>query len=429
MRTPHRLARQLLLGSLASLALPFVAHAAVEYNKWVTVTLPTTDRASCGNGSPARILVNRAPNTTKTLVYFEGGGACWTQKGCAGKGALIESATNPNGIAENYFSQINAGVFGMGTPLIVRSGSTGKIFTQTWNMVYVPYCTGDVHAGDSVQIYKDNDPAAPLTYFHRGYVNAKAIAKWMQANMPQPEQLLVSGSSAGGVGATANYGALRLALNPKQSALAADSGPLFPAPVSGSVAQYPSIPLQNKVRQQWGVDGPTGVATELIAQFPNAGTTTDLSTINTGLAKVFPQDRFGFMTFQEDGIYSAFSYNSFYPEITALTGTAKDAALNKLWRKDVANWVNQLKTERNVGYYIPTFRPVLKAHTLLLIDFSNTGIEDQKIASVRSFLENIVDPTKAPMRAVEVDQVGDHNRIFSNSFTAWIVSIFQGLLI
>lgn len=429
----HPARRQALLSLAIGLMAPLAASAAdaaIQYYKWTTVTLPAESGASCGNGTPARVLVNRTPKTTKTLVYFEGGGACWGQNGCQGKGKLTEVASNPDGVPENYFSKLNLGAYGMSTPLITRTPLLGKAFTQEWNLVYVPYCTGDVHTGASMQVYNDVDPAKPLTYYHRGYKNAKALANWMAANMAEPEQLLVSGSSAGGVGATANYGVLRLAIKPRKSAMVADSGPLFPAPQSGTAAQYPSLPLQNKVRSLWGVDRADGVATELISQFPQAGDVSDLSTLNTGLSKVFPQDRFGYMTFQEDGIFSAFSYTQFYPEIAAMkAGDARDAALNVLWRKDLANWVNQLKTANNTGYYLPTWRPFIKAHTLALMDFSGTGIEEQGIKSVMSFYENVANQSTPVMRAIEADQVGDHKRWLAVNPLQWMVALFEGFFL
>lgn len=421
--------RTALLATFA-LGLPTLAQAAVEYYKWTPVTLPVASGASCGNGTPARVFVNRTPLTTKTLVYFEGGGACWNQKGCQGKGKLTEVASNPNGVPENYLSQVNLAAFGMSTPLITRTALLGKIFTQSWNLVYVPYCTGDVHTGASMQVYSDADAANPTTYYHRGYKNAKALSAWMASNMPRPEHLLVSGSSAGGVGSTANYGILRQALKPLKSALAADSGPLFPAPQNGTAAQYPSLPLQNKVRSLWGVDRPDGVASELIAMYPEAGDVSDLSTLNSGLPKVFPKDRFGYMTFQEDGIFSAFSYNSFYPELATLTGKAKDQAINVLWRKDLANWKAQLdKTPSTSGYYFPTWRPFLKAHTLAMMDFTGTGIEEANIKSVATFYENLIDDTQPVMRVQEQDQVGDHKRVLSVNPLQWLVALFEGFFL
>ena len=422
------LRRPALIASLA-LSLPMLAQAAVEYYKWTPVTLPAASGASCGNGTPARVFVNRTPMTTKTLVYFEGGGACWNQNGCLGKGKLTEVASNPKGVPENYFSQVNLAGFGLSTPLITRTPLLGKIYTQNWNIVYVPYCTGDVHTGANVVTYNDADATKPTVYYHRGYKNAKALGAWMAANMPKPEHLLVSGSSAGGVGATANYGVLRLALNPGKSALAADSGPLFPAPQSGTSAQYPSLPLQNKVRSLWGVDRPDGVATELISQFPQAGDVSDLSTLNSGLPKVFPKDRFGYMAFQEDGIFSAFSYNSFYPEIAALTGKDKDAAINVLWRRDLNNWVSQLRTASNTGYYLPVWRPFIKSHTLVTLDFTGTGIEEAGHKSVVDFYNNLVDETKPLLRVIEQDQQGDRNRVLSVNPIQWLVALFEGLFI
>lgn len=419
----HKAVLSLSLGLLS----PLAAQAAVEYYKWTAVTLPAASGAACGNGTPARVFVNRTPMTTKTMVYFEGGGACWDQNSCLGKGKLSEVASNPNGVPENYFSQLNLGFFGQATPLVTRFPLLGKIFTQGWNMVYVPYCTGDVHAGANVVVYNDADPTKPLTYYHRGYKNAKALGAWMAANMPQPEQLLVTGASAGGVGATANYGIIRLAVNPLKSALVADSGPLFPAPQGGSADQYPSLPMQNKVRALWGVDRADGVASELIAQYPQAGSVSDLSTLNTGLSKVFPQDRFGFMAFQEDGVFSAFSYTKFYPSIAALpSGAARDAALNVPWRKDLNNWVGQLRTaSSNTGYYLPTWRPFLKSHTLTMMDFTGTGIEEQGLASVVSFYENIVNATQPAIRAIEYDQYADHYRFWGINPIQWIVALFE----
>jgi hypothetical protein len=136
------------------------------------------------------------------------------------------------------------------------------------------------------------------------------------------------------------------------------------------------------------------------------------------------------MTFQEDGVFSAFSYVSFYPEIAALTGKARDEALNVLWRKDLANWKSQLdKTPSTVGYYFPTWRPFLKAHTLATMDFTGTGIEESGIKSVVSFYENLIDESKPVMRVQEQDQVGDHKRVLSVNPLQWLVALFEGFFL
>uniref|UniRef100_UPI00201905F1 hypothetical protein n=1 Tax=Acinetobacter baumannii TaxID=470 RepID=UPI00201905F1 len=52
-----------------------LAHAG--YFQWDTVTAPTGGGAPCGNGTPYRFFVNRTPFPRKTVILFEGGGACW----------------------------------------------------------------------------------------------------------------------------------------------------------------------------------------------------------------------------------------------------------------------------------------------------------------------------------------------------------------
>ena len=191
-------------------AFPVMVHAA--YFKWETVELPASSGASCGNGTPYRFFVNRTPFTSKTVVIFEGGGACWDQNACLGKGngALglsILSASNPNGVPADYMTNLgnlfNGGMSGLAlggliTPFAMRNHPLQSVQTQSWNIVYAPYCTGDVHAGNKVTVYSDADPTKPLTYFHRGSINGEQIGKWMAANMPRADFLLITGFSAGG---------------------------------------------------------------------------------------------------------------------------------------------------------------------------------------------------------------------------------------
>ena len=117
-------------------------------------------------------------------------------------------------------------------------------------------------------------------------------------------------------------------------------------------------------------------------------------------------------------------------EIAALTGKARDQALNVLWRKDLANWKAQLdKAPASTGYYFPTWRPFLKAHTLALMDFTGTGIEEANVKSVATFYENLIDESRPVMRLQEQDQVGDHRRVLSVNPLQWLVALFEGLFL
>lgn len=406
---PRLFARLSLGAALAVAALPAavaadVGPAPTTFMKWEAIELPASTGASCGNGTPYRFFVNRttnAANKNKTVIVFEGGGACWEQNTCLGKGGLL-AASNPNGVPKNYMSSgANLAFFGYATPFSTRTPLLQKVQTQNWNIVYAPYCTGDVHTGNRVGTYNDADPKNPLTYHHKGGLNGEAMANWLGTYMSKPDHLLVTGFSAGGAGATANYGWIRLAMEPKKSALLADSGPLFPAPRAGTAEQYPSLPLQTKVREAWGIDGPGGLATKLISRYPQAGTVEDLGSITTGIAKVFPQDRMGYATFQQDGIYSDFSYSKFYPEIDKASGAARDKLLNVRWVKDVRNWVDAMQPQSNVGYYVPYRRGLIKSHCLTIATFAQTGIKEANLPNVGAFVDNLLDSSKPLIRAVE----------------------------
>jgi len=396
------ISKQTVARGLTSVALAgavFAAHA-VTYFSWQAVELPVSSGASCGNGTPYRFFVNRTPLTNRTIVVYEGGGACWDQKACLGGGLL--SASNPNGVPANYMAELP---HQLSTPFTARINPIQAVRTQGWNIVFVPYCTGDVHTGNGTAVYADADPGAPLAYFHRGSVNSEGLAAWLKANMPRPDQLLVTGFSAGGAGATAHYGFIRNALNPKKSALLADSGPLYPALRTGTASQYPSLPLQNKIRQAWGLDGPNGLVTKLLAQYPGAGDANNLGSMTTGLAKIFPNDRLGYALFQQDGIYSDFSYSKFYPEIAAATGEAKAQLLNTKWRQDITNWLAAMQPYQNVGFYVPYARDIINSHCLTTVTFSGTAIKEANLRNVGSFIDNLLDGTGTPLRVVEVAEV------------------------
>ena len=87
------------------------------------------------------------------MVYFEGGGACWDNYTCtfplggAGPGFFVPAIhplTDPNAFD---------GVF---------KSSNAKNPVKDWSVVYIPYCTGDLHAGSATKTYFNagNPPAA-----------------------------------------------------------------------------------------------------------------------------------------------------------------------------------------------------------------------------------------------------------------------------
>jgi Pectinacetylesterase len=402
--------------SLIALALWLPAGwAAAAYYVWETVTLPASTGAACGNGTPYRFFVNRALFTSDMTITFEGGGACWDQEACEGKGDY--SASNPDGIPANYMSLPNAAAGGLVTPFSARLDPFQGVQTQGDNLVYMPYCTGDVHTGSATVVYDDADPRNPRVQYHQGKANIEAAADWLKKHLGRPDRLVLTGFSAGGVGATANYAIARDILQPRgRATLLADSGPLFNAPRGSTKEAHPSLPLHEKIRATWGLDGPQGLVTQLATKLP-ALDINNMGSLNTALAAKYTKDRFGIMLFQEDGIFSAFSYLDFFPDIAGDPDPKRRAdRINALWRQDIAQSLPPLDAQPNISYHIPFYRNFNEAHCLTIVDFSGTGIEEAGIADLTPFIDKNLD-RKAVLRTVEQDQVSDLSRPVSLAMT------------
>jgi hypothetical protein len=137
------------------------------------------------------------------VVYFEGGGACWDSLTCTfpiGSGL-------PAPAPQFYVSQIPAGA---------NPATYSGIFDQSnpanpvkdWSIVYIPYCTGDIHVGSADKVYGNaGNPFLPASYtiHHRGFDNFMVVLDWIKKNFDKPKNILVTGSSAGGYGATGNF--------------------------------------------------------------------------------------------------------------------------------------------------------------------------------------------------------------------------------
>jgi len=64
-----------------------------------------------------------------------------------------------------------------------------------YTVVYIPYCSSDLHWGRGAHEYNSK-----LEVPHLGYFNASSALQWLYDNVPAPEKLLLMGSSAGGYG-------------------------------------------------------------------------------------------------------------------------------------------------------------------------------------------------------------------------------------
>jgi hypothetical protein len=73
---------------------------------------------------------------------------------------------------------------------------------KDWHMIFVSYCTCDIHFGDNQITYSGIFPDIDVS--HLGYHNSRVVEKWAREHFVMPEQVFVTGSSAGAYGAIAS---------------------------------------------------------------------------------------------------------------------------------------------------------------------------------------------------------------------------------
>jgi hypothetical protein len=140
----------------------------------------------CSEGTPWVFFVKRG-TVNKTLMYYQGGGACWDYFTCSLPTEKTETGPDDN---PSHYTTGFANLSNPDNPF------------KDWNVVFVPYCTGDVHWGDAVQTYTSGKRS--ITIHHKGYVNAQVAEKWAREHFVEPDQVFVTGSSAGAYGAIVN---------------------------------------------------------------------------------------------------------------------------------------------------------------------------------------------------------------------------------
>jgi hypothetical protein len=380
------------------------------YRRWQTVQLAAQTGAVCGNGSPYKFFVNRVPNTSNTLIYMEGGGACWDHASCSGQ-AGVRGARNPDGIPDDYMTLLNPGS-SLVSPLVFRDHPWSRVKTQNWNLIYVPYCTGDIYSGDQVAVYPDPDGGGDLVWHHNGLRNVRAVLSWLRDNLQRPAQLLSSGCSAGGVGSLVNYAHLRGDMAPTRGYLLNDSGPVFNAPVAGDPETYPSLPLHNEIRDAWGLDGANGPLEYLESRLMGLDLG-NLGTINRAISSTYGGDRLGHTHFWRDLNYSVYSYERFHPDIAnAPDPSTREARLLARWEQDTEALRTELASLNNYGYYLPQFRAVNDSHCTTIIEFANADIQEAGL-ELDHFIRNLMEGSGAVMQASESSPDADLNKPFN----------------
>lgn len=184
-----------------SMALPLLAQDQPSFDdlpagEWTRIPVP---QAICMYNTDYSFFVRPAEQpTNKLMIYFEGGGACWDGFTCASKGQFASAYE----VTDDEMAGYTQGIFDYSNP---------NNPVRDYHAVFLPYCSGDVHSGASVQTF-DVPPGVDtkdliiedgkITILFNGFQNSAGVLEWVYNNFAAPEQVFVTGCSAGGYGAS-----------------------------------------------------------------------------------------------------------------------------------------------------------------------------------------------------------------------------------
>ena len=203
------------LGLVVALPAGRTAHPAPP--GWEQIALPRL--ATCAFDTPFSFFVHRPPTASpaRLLIYFEGGGACWDWVSCSG--------TFDPSVADGELDAYR-GIFDFSNPANPFRDDA---------VVFIPYCTGDVHVGDTIRRYGRDSTSRPV--HHQGSRNVQAVLDWIARQNLQPPQVVVAGTSAGSYGALFYLPAVARLFPGEPLVLIGDSGvpllPDYPARLAG----------------------------------------------------------------------------------------------------------------------------------------------------------------------------------------------------
>jgi hypothetical protein len=155
-------------------------------------------RATCTDGSPVgyHFEPSASGQRTQFVIWLKGGSACWSYEGCVdrktdknhdGAGALGSS---------NHWPQTITGVG------IQNTNPTENPDFHDYNMVYLEYCSGDQWRGTQLEPMNPWGEGSE-TFAFAGHLHLSQVVDHVLEGIT-PTEVILTGGSAGGVGAFVN---------------------------------------------------------------------------------------------------------------------------------------------------------------------------------------------------------------------------------
>jgi hypothetical protein len=324
-------------GGHAPTATPFSAPDGV----WTWIPL---DDTHCADGSTTGVGVNFSKTGSRVMIYLEGGGACWDELTCYN---LMTASYFTGGYGEAQFTTESTDAAYLAEPGGFFDRTAADNPFKDYSFVYVPYCTGDIHAGNHVATYGTH------TGHHVGFANMTAILAHAAATFPGADRVLLAGSSAGGFGATYNWWQAQQAFGKIRVDLLDDSGTAMPADVM--------VQFEDEQRTNW----------DLASTLP-PGCTDCLQHLD-GLipfyAKTFPDHRGALLSYTQDSVL---------PTFFGIQTSQFTAGLEELTSKDFDPTPNLKYFLVNASGHVLLFSPTLATNGVTLKQFVTEMVTDQK---------------------------------------------------
>lgn len=185
--------------------------------QWVPI-----EGSRCIDGKQTGVYVRSGTKAVTRLgIYLDGGGACFNAITCG----TCSTGSHPG-------TPGSGGIF-------AAEDARNPLRDYAW--VHVPYCTGDVHAGNTTKRVASGD-----RHFH-GLANIKLMLQHAYASFPNVTDLVLTGESAGGFGAFVNFPTVRNRWPSARAVLIDDSGPVID---DADLA----VCLQAKFRSTWNLN-------------------------------------------------------------------------------------------------------------------------------------------------------------------------------
>ena len=161
-----------------------------EKNVWYTYR---PKGCVCSDGEPYYSTM-KVGTENKLLIMFCGGGVALDPFSAARPSTLIPQEGKPT------FYNPNTDILGYfhGRSGLADSKREDNPF-KDWSMVVVCYASGDFHCGTNDFSYDDEELGSGVCH-HNGYLIYQAMAEKMKEFVPNPEEIMVTGFSAGGFG-------------------------------------------------------------------------------------------------------------------------------------------------------------------------------------------------------------------------------------